>query len=183
MLLLPVASTPPGRLLQRAARQHHQPVEAERYAAGLRHRRDGCEKLLVERITLAIAALFLVHRRAETTALFGGVGQFAKAVGELDAAGIDLETFGHARIGRLRPRQRRLGRRIFEQHRQPPLAQMGLDMLDQHLAENVRPGVITGDPYPPLCRLRKRGAITLAIPDRRQQINVGKAFERGCDRQ
>ena len=86
---------------QRAACQHHQPVEAERDAARMRHRRDRGEKILIERIALAIAPLLLVHRLRETAALFGRIGQFAKPVGEFDAAGIDLKPFGDARIGRL----------------------------------------------------------------------------------
>ena len=162
MPLLPVASTPPDRPAARRC-QHHQPVETERYAARRRHRGNGCEKILVERIALAIAPLLLVHVGGETAALLGGVGQFAKPVGEFDAAGIDLKPFGDARIGRLRPRQCRLRRRIFEQDGQTPLPQIRFDMLDQHLAENVRPGVVIGDPYPRARRGRKRRAIALAI--------------------
>ena len=41
----------------RAGRQHHQPVEAERDAAGRRHLRQRGEEILVERIALAIDAL------------------------------------------------------------------------------------------------------------------------------
>ena len=63
--------------------------------------------------------------------------EFAKGVGELDAAGIDLKTFGDARIGRLRPRKGRFRRRIFEQDGQTPLPQIRFDMLDQHLAARL----------------------------------------------
>ena len=113
----------------------------------------------------------------ETAALFGGVGQFAKSIGELDAAGIDLETFGDARIGGLCPRQRRLRRRIFEQDGQTPLPQIRFDMLDQHLAENVRPGVVIRDPHPRARRGRKRRAIALAAAIVAKQIDSRKALE------
>ena len=56
-------------------------------------------------------------------------------------------------------------------------------MLDQHLAEDVRPGVVVRDPYPVPRRRRKRRAIALAVRDRRQQIDPGEALERGRDRQ
>ena len=162
MSLLPVASTPPDRPAARRC-QHHQPIEAERDTARRRHRGNGCEKILVERIALTIAPLLLVHSSGETAALLGRVGQFAEPVGELDAAGIDLKPFGDPRIGRLRPRQRSLRRRIFEQDSQTPLPQIRFDMFDQHLAENVRPGVVIGDPHPRVRRRRKRRAVALAI--------------------
>ena len=48
-----------------ARRQHHQPVEAERDAGSLRHRRQRGQKILVHRIALAMDALLLGHRRLE----------------------------------------------------------------------------------------------------------------------
>ena len=68
------------------------------------------QKILVERIALAVDALLLVHVGGEAPALLGRVGQLGEAVGEFDAAGIELEALGEARIVRLRPRQRRLAR-------------------------------------------------------------------------
>src|SRR3954471_3318791 len=91
---------------QRTACQHDQTVETERYARGLRHRGNGIEKLLVERVALAVAPRLLVHGRRKAAALFGRIGQFAEAIRQFDSAGIDLETFGHARIRALCPRQR-----------------------------------------------------------------------------
>ena len=44
---------------------------------------------------------------AEAAALLGRIGQLAEGVGELDAAGIELEPLGHPRVARLRPRQGR----------------------------------------------------------------------------
>ena len=97
----------------RAGRQHHQPVEAERDAAGRRHLRERRQEILVERIALAVDALLLGHLALEAAALLGRIGQLAEAVGEFDAAGIELEALGDARIVPARPRQRRLERRIF----------------------------------------------------------------------
>ena len=70
---------------------------------------EGGEEILVDRIARAVDALALVHLRLEAAALLGGVGQLAEAVGELDAAAIELEALGDARIGsdaggRVRPR-------------------------------------------------------------------------------
>ena len=48
------------------------------------------------------------HVLLEAAALLGGVGQFAEGVGEFDAAGVELEAFGDARVVRVEPRQRRL---------------------------------------------------------------------------
>lgn len=168
---------------QCAGRQHHQPVEAERNAARLRHLRDRGQKVLVERIGLAVAALLLGHRLHEAPALLIGVGQFAKPVGELDAAGIDLETLGHTWIVGLHARQRRLWRWVFEQNGQTTLPQMGFDMLDQDLAEDVRPGVILADADLARRRLRERGAVTLAARNGRKQVDPGEAHERAGDRQ
>ena len=92
------------------------------------------------------------------------IGQFAKSVREFDAAGIDLEAFGDTRIGRFGARQRRFGRRILKQHRQTPLPQIRLDVLDQHLAEDIRPGVVIGDPHPSSRRGRQRAHDRLRRP-------------------
>ena len=88
----------------RAARQHHQPVEAERDAAGLRHlrrpRRENPRRADSARRSAAASRPSLGSKRRRCSA---GVGQFAKAVGEFDAAGIELEALGDPRIGRLWP--------------------------------------------------------------------------------
>ena len=56
-------------------------------------------------------------------------------------------------------------------------------MLDQHLAEDIGPGVVVRNPHPRFCRLGERRAIPFAIRNRRQQIDPGKPLERGRDRQ
>jgi hypothetical protein len=81
-----------------------------------------CQEILVDRIALAMDALFLGHLRFEAAALFVGVGQLAEAVGKFHAANIKLEAFGHARIVRARARQRRLVPRIAVEHRGPAQA-------------------------------------------------------------
>ena len=56
-------------------------------------------------------------------------------------------------------------------------------MLDQHLAENIRPCVVIGDPHPSICRCGERRAVALAIRNRGQEIDPGKALERLRHRQ
>ncbi len=109
----------------------------------------------------------------EPAALLGGIVQFAKTVGELDAAGIELETLGDARVTR-RPRQRRLHRRIFVENGGAADAEMALDPLDQNPAENIAPGVVRGGPDAGLLRRPREGvAIRLAAGQRRQKIDAG----------
>ncbi len=56
-------------------------------------------------------------------------------------------------------------------------------MLDQHLAENVRPGVVLGNPHALSCRRRQCRTVAFAARNGRQQIDAGKAFECGRHRQ
>ena len=56
-----------------------------------RHVRERGEKILVDRIGLAVEMLFQRHVLLEAAALLVGVGQFAEGVGEFDAAGVELE--------------------------------------------------------------------------------------------
>ena len=104
------------------------------------------KKILVDRIALAVDALLLRHLAFEPAALLGRIGEFAKTVGELDAAGIKLEALGDARIGR-RPRQRRLRGRVLVEDGGAADAEIALDALDQHAAENIAPA----------CRRRRCG--------------------------
>ena len=75
-------------------------------ASGMMRQRG--EKILVDRIGLAVDALLDRHGLLEAPALLDRVGQFAEGVGELDAAGIELEALGDARVVRAETRQRRL---------------------------------------------------------------------------
>src|SRR5205807_5066992 len=123
------------------------------------------------------ATLLLRHRFREAAALLGRVGQLAKAVGELDAASIDLEALRHPRIIGLCARQRRLWRWVFEQDAQTPLPQMRLDMLDQNLAEDIRPGVVLRDADLAGGRLCKCGPIALVAGNGGKQVDSGEPLK------
>src|SRR5712672_2170453 len=127
-----------------AGRQHDQSIEAERYSASRRHHREGAEKILIDRIALAVDALLLRHLLLEPLALLAGIGELAEAVREFDPAGVKLEPFGKPRIGTARLGERRLYAGIFVKDRRPPEPETGLDLLDQQPAENIAPVVVGG---------------------------------------
>ena len=124
------------------------------HAARRRHLRQRGKKVLVDRIALAVHALLLRHLGLEAAALLGRIGELAEAVGELDAAGIELEALGHPRVAAVwaapaplrRPdiRSRIVGR---------PMPSLRLDPLDQDAAEDVAPAVVVGDADAGLARL------------------------------
>ena len=97
------------------------------------------QEILIERIALAIGGLFHSHLRLEATALFGGVREFAKAVGEFDSAGVELEAFSEAKIVVQRAREGGFFGGVFAQQRQASLPQLRFDVLDQNAAEEVGP--------------------------------------------
>ena len=168
-----------------AGRQHDQAVEAERGAAGRRHVREGGQEVLVDRIALAVDALLLRHLRLEAPALPVGIGELAEGVGELDAAGIELEALGDARVGRLGPRQRgELGAGYSHRMVARPLPSRGSILLDQHAAEDVGPGVVVGhaDAGAPSAAAASASRLTRAVLERRQQIDAGVAVEGLGDR-
>src|SRR5579863_6132297 len=111
--------------------------------------RKGCKKILIDRIALAVDTFFLRHFAFEAAALLVGIGEFAKTVGKLDPAYIKLEAFGDARrilrrtLRRLR--QRRQRGRIFVENGGAADAEIALDPLHQHAAENISPGVVSAD--------------------------------------
>ena len=74
---------------------------------------QGGQEFLVQRIAHAIDTRLLGHLDLKTGALLRGIGQFAKAVGQLHPAGIQLEAFGHAWIARADPRQCGFAHRIL----------------------------------------------------------------------
>ena len=155
--------------------QHHQAVEAERDAASLRHRRQRGKEIFVDRIALAIDALLLRHLAFEPAALLGGVGEFAKAVGEFHAAGIKLEALGDAPIRR-RPRQRRQHGRVLVEDGRAADAEIAFDAFDKHAAEHIGPAVVVADAD--ARRSRRAGeslAVRLAVRKARQEIDAGKA--------
>lgn len=136
--------------------QHHQPVKAQRHAAGRRHVFKGSDEILIHRIGLAIEKLLALHLGDETAALFGRIRQFAKTVGKLHAAGIGLKAFGKARIMRAGPRQRRFRDRIFVEMGQPFAPQMRLDLFRHHAGEDVRPAIIARDNNTCIPRRRRK---------------------------
>ena len=155
--------------------EHHQTVEAERDPTGVWHVRKRRQEIFVERITLAVAALLLRHLALQPAALFGRVGELGKAVGEFDAAHKKLEAFGDARVRRRGPRQRRLPGRILIQNGGAANAELGLDALDQHAAENVGPAVVGGDADAGGPRgSGETFAGLLPLGKRRQKIDAGK---------
>ena len=112
--------------------------------------------------------------------MFGGVGQFAKAIGEFDAARVYFEAFGKARIGRARPGECGFGDRIFRQQRQPAMAELGLDARDDNLAEQIGPAVIGGDSD---ADSPARGGKAIAITEQRRQGDPGKTIKGFAERQ
>ena len=128
-------------ILRRTGRQHHQPVETQRHPCSRRHMGQGGQELLIQRIAFAMDALLFVHLRLKAGALFHRIGEFAKAVRQLHATGIKLEPFRQARIGGLRPGQRRFLARVVGEKREPLQPQPGLDGGREHLGEDVRPAI------------------------------------------
>src|SRR3954465_3914854 len=82
LCLLWIDNRRPQHLLDalRVGCEYHQPIESERNARRMRHLRERREEILIERIALAVPALFLHHLRFKTAALFGWIGEFAECV-------------------------------------------------------------------------------------------------------
>ena len=102
-------------------------------------------KFLIYRIALAIELFLQIHFGFETAALLDGVGEFAEAIGEFDAAGIELEAFGDAGVMGARAGQGGLDGGIFVKNGNSPIAEIGLDFFDQNAAENIGPGIPIGE--------------------------------------
>ena len=155
-------------------RQHRQPVETERDAARVGHGGERNQEILVDRIAHAIKPLLGVHFGNEAPALFGGVGQFAEAIGEFDPAGVQFEAFGKARIVVAGPGERGFGERVARQQRQPAMAEVRLDAGDDDLAEQVGPAIFgsNGNAEP-----GDGGSECIAIVQNRRQGDAGVAVE------
>jgi len=129
---------------------------------------------------LAVDALLGLHVGLEAAALFGRIGEFAEAIGQFDAAGIELEALGHARIARRDTGQCRLDHRIVMENRHPAIAEIGLDLFRKQAAEDVGPGIIRRD-----AQLRlARQAIAVGVSRRihcREEVDAGIALEEGAD--
>ena len=81
----------------------------------------------------------------EAAALLGRVGELAEAVGELDAAGIELEALRQRADRRRRCASAASGSGYWSSSVGRADAELRLDPLDQHAAEDVGPGVVVGD--------------------------------------
>src|SRR5215217_8778955 len=141
---------------------------------------EGGKEFLVDRVALPVDTLFLVHLRFEPPALLVRVGELAEGVRKLDAADIQLEALGDTRVARRRPRKRRLDYRVFAQDRGAPEPEIRLDALDEHPAEDVRPGIVRGNadagPNGAFGELRKVGLA--AGGERAEKVDAGVALER-----
>ena len=138
------------------------------------------QEVLVDRIAFAVDAGLLVHLDHEPAALLGRVGELAEGVGQLDAAGIELEPLGHARVGVLRAGQGGFRDRVFTQHRRAAFAQARLDLLDDDAAEDVGPAVVFGHADAGVAGGGGQGvAVGGAIGrDAGQQVDASVALER-----
>ena len=105
--------------------------------------------------------------------------QFAEAVSKFDATGIELETFRDPRIILIDPGQRGLRRRVFVKQGHRAIAEIWLDMFNQNLGKNIRPGVVFRDAHAANCSCRQALPVTLAALDGRKQVDAGTALERG----
>ena len=129
---------------------------------------------------MAVDALFLVHLGLKAAALFGGVGFFAKAVGQFHPAGIKFKAFGDARVIRRAAGEGGLGSRIAVKDGRAAVAKVGFDPGDEDFGQHVRPGVIGR--MVDLCA--KSGGVRAAIGGQRgQQVDVGVTPERLGHRQ
>src|SRR5262249_37236819 len=91
---------------------------------------------------LAVDALFLRHLLFQPRTLESRIGELAKAVRKLDAAGINLEPLSEAGTGWLGPRERRLHSRIIIENSCLAVSEMRLESLDEHTAEHGAPAVV-----------------------------------------
>ena len=73
------------------------------------------------------------------------IGEFAEAIGEFDAADIELETLGQPRIAGAGRASAASQRGIFDRESWRARCRASLDPLDQHAAENVGPAIVVGD--------------------------------------
>src|SRR6267143_3203885 len=148
----------------RPGRQHDEAVEAERDPGARRQPvLEGGEEILVDRVGLAVEGALLRLVRGEPRALLGGIDQFAKGVGELEPADIDLEALGETGIFGAAERQCGHRERVVVEDGRRPEAEYGLDPLQENAEEECLPIVARMGRYPDMAR---RG---------------GEAFDIGCE--
>jgi hypothetical protein len=130
---------------RRAGGQHHQPVKAQRDAAGRGHMGQGCQKILVQRIAFAVDAVPFRPSRPRT----GGAVRRGRSVRQsrwpVPPRRHKARTVRPAAGRPARARQCRLGRGIAVKDRGPaPWPRCGSTRSDQHGGQHVGPGVVRG---------------------------------------
>ena len=169
------ASRSPGRRGLAPAQLHQPGVRARaRRAAGRRYAGERRQEILVDRIALAAKAPFLGHLCSKLPRLLGRkTGSSPNAMAKLDAARIELEALGDARIGGLAARQRGFDGGIFIEDSDPGRpSRLGLDAFDQNATEHVAPIVVRRTLHAGSRGLPdERVAITAVLAERRQEIN------------
>src|SRR5262249_5373978 len=94
-----------------------------------RHPRHSVQKILIDRIALAVDSLPLRHLLFEPFALRSGIGELREAICKLHPASINLETFSEPRIGRFRLRARGLDGWVVVTDRRSAVSEMALDLF------------------------------------------------------
>jgi lysine 2,3-aminomutase len=104
--------------------------------------REGRQEVLIERpVGRAVDRMAAGAVRGEAGTLLGHVGEFHEGIGEFDAADEQLEPLGHARVGGIAPRQRRLGGRPVGKKGRPRAPQMRLDAAEEQAEKQILPAL------------------------------------------
>ena len=103
----------------RVRQDHEQPIDAETETSGRRHAvLERAEEVLVERMRLLDARRLQLLLELELRALLERVGELGERGDELDAADDEVEVLRQARVGSVRPRERRdLAREVADERR------------------------------------------------------------------
>src|SRR4051812_1256519 len=103
------------------------------------------EEVLIDRIALAVNARLLIHLRLKAAPLLLRVGELSEPVRELNSATIELEALRESRVIGRGSRERGFHSRIAIEDRRLLEPKPRLDALDEHPAENIRPGIVRRD--------------------------------------
>ena len=124
--------------------EHDDTVEAQGDAGGGGHMGESGEEVFVERVAFAVDAFFLGHIRFEAVPLFDGVGEFAEAIREFDAAGIEFEALGGAGVVGGAAGEGGFGGGVSVEDRGAAMAEVGFDFFNDQAGEQVGPCVVGG---------------------------------------
>lgn len=106
--------------------------------------REGGQKVFVQWIAVTVDALFFVHLGPKSEALFGGVGQLAKAIGQFNPACVHFEPFCATRIIRAGAGEGRFGHGVAIKHGDAGMAEVGFNAFRKDARQHVGPCVIRG---------------------------------------